>query len=214
MFLRTWKWYSTTVETASGARKRGPKPAGSDTRMAILEAARDQFAANGYGRTTMRGVASSAGVDPRLVLHYFGSKRELFMHSVRLPLDPDEFIALAFDGAPDRLAERVAHGLMSALDDPETRRTALAIIRAAASEPEAAEVIRTVLAERVIAPLTKRIDADHPELRATMVATQFVGMAMARYVVRVEPLASTPADQVVRAITPVIDHYLNGDWTD
>ena len=136
------------------------------------------------------------------------------MHSVRLPLDPDEFIALTFKGDPDKLAERVAYGLMSALDDPETRRTALAIIRAAASEPEAAEVIRTELAERVIAPLTNRIDADHPEQRATMVSTQFVGMAMARYVVRVEPLASTPSEDVVRALTPVIDHYLTGDWTD
>ncbi len=200
------------MEKASTTKKRGPRPAGSDTREAILDAARDQFAENGYGRTTVRGVASAAGVDARLVTHYFGTKQELFMQSVRLPIDPDAFIARAFDGPPEQLAERVAWGLVSTLDDPVTRRTALAIIRAAASEPEAATVIRTVLTERVLTPLVQRVDADQPELRATLVATQFVGLAMARYVVGVEPLASTPAEHIVRAITPVIDHYLNGDW--
>jgi AcrR family transcriptional regulator len=194
--------------------RRGPRPAGSDTREAILEAAREQFAQNGYGRTTMRGVASAAGVDARLVTHYFGSKQELFMESVRLPIDPDVFIARAFDGPPEQLAERVAWGLVGALDDPDTRRTALAIIRAAASEPEAADVIRAVLSERVLTPLTKRLDTDHPELRATFIASQFVGLAMARYVVGIEPLASAPPEQVVRAITPVIDHFLNADWSD
>ncbi len=195
-------------------KKRGPRPAGSDTREAILDAARDQFADAGYGRTTMRSVASAAGVDARLVTHYFGSKQELFTQSIRLPVDPDTFIARAFDGPPDELAERVARGLVGTLDDLGTRRAALAVVRAAASEPEAAEIMRVVLAERVLTPLAESIETDHAELRATMIATQFVGMAMARYVVAVEPLASTPVDQVVRAITPVIDHYLNGDWTE
>ena len=201
------------MEKASETKRRGPRPAGSDTREAILAAAREQFAQNGYGRTTMRGVASAAGVDARLVTHYFGSKQELFMQSVRLPIDPDAFIARAFDGPPEELAERVAWGLVGTLDDPDTRRTALAIVRAAASEPEAADVMRMVLAERVLTPLARSIRADHAELRATMIATQFVGLAMARYVVAIEPLASTAPEQVVRALTPVIEHYLTGDWT-
>ncbi len=196
-----------------GTRRRGPRPAGSDTREVILETARRQFSDSGYGRTTLRGVAAEAGVDPRLVLHYFGSKRELFMASVRLPVEPGQFIPQVFGGAPERLPERVAHALVRTLEEPETRQAALAIIRAAASEPEAAEVIRAVLAERVLLPLTAEIEADQPELRATMVASQFVGMAMARYVVGVEPLASASPEQVVRALTPVIDHFLYGDWT-
>ena len=195
------------------ARRRGPRPAGSDTREVILEVARRQFSDSGYGRTTLRGVAATAGVDPRLVLHYFGSKRELFMASVRLPVEPAAFIARIYDGDPAKLPERVARSLVLTLEEPGTRHAALAIIRAAASEPEAAEAIRAVLAERVLLPLTARIEADQPELRATMVASQFVGMAMARYVVGVEPLASAAPEQVVRALTPVIDHFLNGAWT-
>lgn len=201
------------MENASATRKRGPRPAGSDTREAILDAARGRFSANGYGRTTMRGVASAAGVDARLVTHYFGSKQELFLQSVRLPIDPDTFIAHAFDGPLEQLATRVAQGLVGTLEEPSTRRAALAIIRAAASEPEAADVMREVLAERVLTPLASRIRSDHAELRATMIAAQFVGLAMARYVVAVEPLASTSPEQVVRALAPVIDHYLAGHWT-
>ena len=130
-----------------------------------------------------------------------------------MPVDPDAFIAQVFEDGPEALPERVARALMSTLGDPDTRDSALAIIRAAASEPEAAAAIRFALTERVLTPLVRRIEADQPELRATMVATQFVGMAMARYVVAIEPLASTSSEQIVRAITPVIDHYLNGDWT-
>lgn len=135
------------------------------------------------------------------------------MESVRLPIDPDAFIARAFEGPPEQLAERVAWGLIGTLEDPGTRRTGLALVRAAASEPEAAEVMRAVLTERVLTPLARSIRADHAELRATMVATQFVGLAMARYVVAIEPLASTSPEEVVHALTPVIDHYLTGDWT-
>ena len=201
------------MEKAS-AKRRGPRPGDSGTREAILDAARDRFAEHGYEHATMRGVASDAGVDPRLVSHYFGSKRELFMASVQLPVDPDVFFSQVFVGDPERLSERVARALISSLEDADTRRAALAIMRAAATEPQAAEVIRAVLTTRVLSPLVSHLQTDHPELRATMVATQFVGLAMARYVVGIEPLASAPPEQVVRALTPVIDHFLKGDWTD
>lgn len=191
---------------------RGPRPAGVDTREAIAEAARRQFSEHGYRDTTLRSVSAEAGVDHRLVLHYFGSKRELFMESIRLPVEPDAFIARVYAGDREGLPERVARGLLTTLEDAATRHSALAIIRAAASEPEAAEIIRAVLAERVLTPLVSRIEGDQPELRATFVATQFVGLAMARYVVGIEPLASAPAEQVVRALTPVIAHFLAGDW--
>ena len=162
----------------------------------------------------MRGVASDAGVDPRLVSHYFGSKRDLFRESIRLPVDPDVFFEQVFDGDPGRLSERIAWALISSLENADTRRSALAIMRAAATEPEAAEIIRAVLSERVLTPLVTHIDAHDAELRATFVASQFVGMAMARYVVGIEPLASAPPERIAGALTPVIEHYLTGDWTD
>jgi AcrR family transcriptional regulator len=192
------------------AARRGPRPAGTDTREAILEAARHQFGEVGYRRATLRAVAADAGVDPRLVLHYFGSKRQLFIESVRLPFEPEQLVAEVFadDGQP--IAEHAVRTLLGALEDPETRQAAVAIIRAAASEPEAAEIIRHVLTEQALSPLTRRIGGDAPQLRASLIGSQFVGLIMARYVVGIEPLASAPLEQVVRAVTPVFDHYLFG----
>ena len=192
---------------------RGRRPAGAQTRDAIAEAARRQFGEQGYRDTTLRSVAAEAGVDHRLVLHYFGSKQRLFREAIALPIDPQLLLERIFDTDPDNVARGTATAVMSVLEDADTRQTALALIRAAASEPEAAELIREVLTERVLAPLTSRVSGDQPRLRANMIATQFVGMAMARYVLGIEPLASAPPEQVVAAITPVFEHYLYGDWT-
>lgn len=196
------------------ARRRGPRAAGGDTREAILETARDQFSTLGYRATTLRGVGSAAGVDPRLVLHYFGSKRELFSAAVRLPVDPAALIGEVFANGATEVAEGVARALIGILEDPRTRQRALAVIRAAATEPEAAAIIREMLTQEALVPLTAAIVRDQPQLRASLIGSSFVGLAMARYVVAVEPLASTPPEQVVRAFAPVIAHYLDDDWTE
>lgn len=195
-------------------RRRGPRSAGSDTREAILETAREQFGTLGYRATTLRGVGSAAGVDPRLVLHYFGSKRELFSAAVRLPVDPAALIGEVFANDATGVAEGVARALIGILEDPETRQGALAVIRAAATEPEAAAIIREILTQEALVPLTAAIARDQPQLRASLIGSSFVGLAMARYVVGLEPLASTPPEQVVRAFAPVIAHYLDDDWTE
>ena len=198
------------------AHPRGRRPAGSGTREAILDAARSQFGRTGYEHTTLRSVAAEAGVDPRLVSHYYGSKRDLFMASVQLPVEPEMLLARVFgthETAGEGAGALVADALLGMLDDADTRQMAVALIRAAASEPEAAELIREVLTERVLLPLADRVVSDQPRLRASLCASQFVGLAMARYVVGIEPLASTSREQLVRALAPVFEHYLFGDWT-
>ena len=205
------------VKTQAGSMAkppRGPRPAGTQTRDAIAEAARRQFSELGYRDTTLRGVASEAGVDHRLVLHYFGSKQQLFTESARLPIDPQLLLARVFEQDEGQVARLAAEALVAVLEDPSTRHRAIALIRAAASEPEAAELIRAVLTQRVLLPLTERVSRDQPQLRASLVASQFVGIAMARYVVGIEPLASASREQLVGALTPVFEHYLFGDWTD
>ena len=154
-----------------------------------------------------------AGVDPRLVLHYFGSKRELFMASVQLPVHPQEVLARVFVPGETSIGHAAAETLLTVLDDPATRQMAVGLIRAAASEPDAAQLIREVLTERVLLPLAERVSADQPRLRASLVASQFVGIVMGRYIVQIEPLASVTREQLVRALGPVYDHYLSGAWT-
>lgn len=193
-------------------RGRGRPPGESGTREAIAGEAGRQFSERGYGKTTLRGIARAAGVDPRLVTHYFGSKQELFVASVELPMEPDQVISAVFDGPPGDAPSRAAHLLVTLIDTAETRRPLLALLRAAVTEPEAATLIRRVLAERLLGPVAARLGGPRPELRASMVASQLVGLVVARYVVGIPPLAAASRDDLIRALEPVLAHYLRGDW--
>jgi AcrR family transcriptional regulator len=189
---------------------RGRRPAGSGTQEAIAAAARRQFGELGYRRASLRSIAAEAGVDPRLVLHFFGSKQELFASVVELPFDPETAFDALLGPGRQGLGRRVAEFVLAILDSPEGRKTATGLIRAAASEEEAAATIRELLARRLLLPLASRVGRDRPELRASLVASQIVGLAMARHVVGLTPLPTATHAELVAALAPVFDHYLTG----
>ena len=193
---------------------RGRRPAGSGTRDAIIEAARKQFSERGYQGTTLRRVGTAAGVDPRLVLHYFGTKQQLFLQSVELPIDPEMLLEQLFAPGPGTIGERAADTIVSVLEDTAGQRVLVGLVRAAASEPEAALLIRELLTTRLLLPIAERVGGADPQLRAAFVASQIVGLGMARHVVGLEPLAAASREQLVRAIAPVFDHYLGGSWIE
>jgi AcrR family transcriptional regulator len=198
---------------APGTRRPRGRPA-EDTgaREAILAQARRQFAERGYRGTTLRSIGTAAGVDPRLVLHYFGSKQELFIQSVELPVEPEQVIAHVFQGAADGAGQRAAELLLGVLDDATSRRSLLALLRAAVTEPEAAELIRDLLTRRMLLPIASRLGGERPELRASFVASQLVGIVVVRYVVGLRPLVEASREDIVAALVPVFEHYLQGDW--
>jgi AcrR family transcriptional regulator len=191
---------------------RGRRPAGSGTREAIVEEARHQFGERGYRDVTLRGVAKGAGVDPKLVLHYFGSKQGLFGACVELPVAPEVILGGIFAGDRAGIPERAAGLLLAVMEEPAARASFVGLLRAATSEPEAAEVIREMLTTRLLVPIAERVGGSAPELRAALMASQIVGLLMARYVVGVPPLAGASRDQLIAAIVPVLRHYLEGDW--
>jgi AcrR family transcriptional regulator len=176
--------------------------------MAILEAARRLFAEQGYDRTSMRAIALEAGVDPALVSHFHGSKQALFVASVELPFDPAEVLPPILAGDPGTIGTRLASFIVGLLETDEGRRRITGLVRAAASEPEAARMMRDVITSQIVGTLAQGLGADDPELRASFAGSQIVGLVMARYVVGVEPLASLPADDVVRVIGPALQRYL------
>jgi AcrR family transcriptional regulator len=196
------------VQVTSGAR--GRRPAGSGTREAIAAAARRQFGELGYQRASLRSIAGEAGVDPRLVLHFFGSKQELFASVVELPFEPEAVFDALLAPGEQGLGRRVAEFLLALLDSPEGRKTTTGLIRAAASEEEAAATIRDLVARRLLLPLASRVGRDRPELRASLVASQVVGLSMARHVVGLTPLTTASHAELVAALAPVFDHYLTG----
>jgi len=186
----------------------GRRPGRSGTREAILVAARRQFAALGYDRTSMRQVALEAGVDPTLVSHFHGSKQKLFLTVVELPFTPAEVLPDLFAGDPDEVGLRLARFVLGVLESTEGRSRVLGLVRAATAEPEAARLVREVLTAELLTPLAAGIGADDPAFRAGLLMSQFVGLTMARYIVAVEPLASRPADEVAEALAPNLQRYL------
>ena len=191
-------------------RGRGRRPAGSGTREAIEQAARRQFAELGYQGTTMRGVAAEAGVDPRLVSHFFGSKERLFVTVVQLPIDPAETVARAAASGPEHVGRVLAEAVLDVLDDPRTRDVLTGLVRAAASEEQAATLVRALVTERLMGPLAQQAGGADPDLRAGLLGSQVVGLVLARHVVGVEALAHADRDRLVAALAPVFSHYLTG----
>ena len=187
---------------------RGRRPAGSGTREAIAAAARRQFGELGYRRASLRNIALEAGVDPRLVLHFFGSKQELFASVIELPFDPETTFDALLAPGEQGLGRRVAEFILALLDSSEGRKTVTGLIRAAASEEAAAATIRELVAQRLLLPLASRVGRDRPELRASLVASQIVGLAMARHVVGLPPLTTASHAELIAALAPVFDHYL------
>jgi len=199
-----------SVQPEAAARRRGRRPAGEDTRQAIITVARSEFAARGYDGTTLRGVARAAGVDARLVHHYFDGKEELFVAAMDLPVNPQEVLPLILGPGPDGVGERLVRFFFAVWDPPAGRERILALLGAALNNPEAARMLREFLARELFGRIAHSLGGDRPELRAGLVAAQMVGVALARYVVQIEPLASAPVDDLVPWLAPTIQRYLVG----
>jgi AcrR family transcriptional regulator len=192
-------------------RRSGRRAGSVDTRGEILAAARLVFGEQGFDGTTVRAIAARAGVDPALVHHYFGSKQALFLAAMELPIDFNALIGQVMAGPRQSIGERLVRQSLELWEQPETRSLLLGIVRSATTDPVAAEMLRQLLIEGPILALTKASGRPDAPLRATLAGSQIVGMAMARYVIGVEPLASASNDQVARAIGPTIQRYLEGD---
>ncbi len=181
-------------------KRRGPRQDGVQAREAILDAAREQFAANGFEGATMRAIAREAGVDPALVSYYFGSKSDLFLESLRLPVNPAAAIDERARGRHGRSRDAPRHALPPGLGQPRSAASrSSAVLRSASSQPE---LMRDFLERQIVPAFARAVDAPDAELRASAVASQMLGLAFTRYVLRVEPIASAPARGDRRALRP------------
>ena len=196
-------------------RRRGRRPGLSRTREAILRAARRRFTERGYDQASLREISADAGVDPALVHHYFRSKEGLFLAAMRLP---DLQAALAEALAPDdvpvepgRIGERILRMLSVLWTDPELPRTLAGLVRTAATNEQGAAMLREFLGHAVLGRLAGALTGDDADLRVALVGSQIFGLLVARVVLRLEPLASTPVDDLVQAVGPTLQRYLTGD---
>ncbi|MGH3836568.1 MAG: TetR family transcriptional regulator [Pseudonocardiaceae bacterium] len=192
-----------------GGRPRGRRPAGEDTRAALLDAARVEFTERGFDGATVRAIAQRAGVDPAMVNHWFGGKDALFVAVMEIPVNPDEIIPRLLDGPPEQLAERILRTFLSVWDADGGGAMA-ALVRSVASHDAAARMMREFAGRLIIGRVVSTVAPDRLELRAALCGTQIIGLGMVRYVIRLEPLASADHDTVVAAITPNLQRYLTG----
>ncbi|WP_432476360.1 TetR family transcriptional regulator [Nocardioides sp. GXQ0305] len=194
--------------SASTSSPRGRRPGSPDTRAAILDAARARFAEGGFRATTIRAVAADAGVDAALVHHYFGTKDDLFLASLALPVDPRALLVPAVTaGGPEGAAERLLTTFLGVWDDPELQPALLTMVRGL-MDPAATRLVSEGFLPVVLGPVGQALGIDRPEHRMPIVASQVLGVILLRYLVRVEPLASMPAEQVVATYAPTIQRYL------
>ena len=179
------------TDTAPRRRGRPSRTTSGDapaTRDRILAAAREEFSERGYDKTSVRGIAKAAGVDSALVHHYFGTKEQVFQEAVEAVFAPAlRAPDVIFEGPLDGVGERFARFLFGIWENPVTRAPLLAVVRSAVNNEVA--------------------DA---ELRAELAAAQLVGVAMMRYVIKLEPLASADVEQIIVRVAPVVQGHLTG----
>ena len=176
----------------------------------MLAAARASFAEKGFRGTTIRAVAAAAGVDPALVHHYFGTKDDLFLAALEMPVDPREVLAPVVALGPDGAGERLLRTFLSVWDDPELQPGLVALARSMMAD-DTAGLVRDGFLPVVVGPVLAGLVTDRPEVRVPLVASQVIGLIVARYVLALPPLAQMPAEDVVARMGPTIQRYLTGD---
>jgi len=193
-------------------RKRPGRPTGtSDSRDRILSSARELFARNGIDKTTIRAITAGAGVDPALVHHYFGTKQQLFATAIHLPIDPAEVLGPLRATPIEQLGHELP-SLLLPLWDSALGSGFIATLRSLMAGSDVS-LVRSFLQEVIAVEVGSRVD-DPPGsgmLRIQFVASQMVGVAMARYILELQPFASLPVQQIADTIAPNLQRYLTGD---
>ncbi|HET9827412.1 MAG TPA: TetR family transcriptional regulator [Nocardioidaceae bacterium] len=196
--------------SSDGARGRGRRPGGPDTRGQILTAARKSFADKGFGRTTIRAVAGDAEVDPALVHHYFGSKDDLFLAALDIPVDPRRLVPKVFDDGVQGAGERLLRLFLSVWDDPHTRLPLLALVRSSLVQETPETLLQQGILRMILQPLRAALPSDEADRRVQLVVSQMSGLVLTRYLLALEPLASMPAEELVAWVAPTLQRYLDG----
>ena len=192
-----------TAASQSGPALGTGGPRSEGTRRAILGAARATFAARGYEQTTIRAVAARAGVDASMVMRYFRSKAGLFTAAVTMDLQVPDLRSVS----ASRRGELLVRHFISRWEDPLHDDELIALLRTGVTSETVAERLQAVLGQLITEPIAALANERAAE-RGTLIAAQLLGLALCRYILRFEPLASLPADDVVAAVAPSVQRYL------
>jgi AcrR family transcriptional regulator len=186
----------------------GRRPGQTETREAILDAARRQFAGQGYDGATVRAIAAEAGVNAALLHHFFGTKQQLFVASMNLPVNPADMVPFILAGPENETGERLVRMFLGIWEAPEGRAPFLAMIRSATTNEQVAAMLREFMTEAVFAKVAEAKGI--PPVRIAAAAAQLVGVALFRYIIGVPPLVDATDEEIVALLSPVIQLYFDG----
>ncbi|MFI9844096.1 TetR family transcriptional regulator [Nonomuraea sp. NPDC051941] len=189
-------------------KRPGRRPGSADTRGEILAAARKVFAEKGFDKATVRGIAREAKVDPALVHHYFETKEGMFAAAMRLPFSPETIVKVLVEGPREEVGERLVRMILQVTASPETREPMLALIRSAMTNEQAVAMVREFFTNALLFQVADRMEVPHLRIEAAF--AQMFGIVMARYVIRLEPLASAGHEELVEVLAPTIQRYFTG----
>jgi AcrR family transcriptional regulator len=198
------------MNKSSSAGRRGRRPGRPETRAQVLDVARRRFLVEGYQSVTLRSIAAEADVDVALVSYFFGSKKGLFGAALALPTNPPEVLLSALPGDPATLPERVLTALLRSWDDPEHGAPLRVMLTAAIQDPELSRLLKEVFEREMITRVAEHIGGANAHYRAGAFCSQLAGLVFARYVLRVDPIASMTVDELTRHLAPGLRAALQG----
>ncbi|MET0692742.1 MAG: TetR family transcriptional regulator [Propionibacteriaceae bacterium] len=198
------------LSNAAPPGRRGPSEDRGVVEERILVAARASFAAEGWAGTSMRAVARAAGVDPRAVTYYFTDKATLLDACLAPPEGFFERIGVLMDVPVRRRGAALVASVLNSWETPSNTPILRSIVLTAAHMPTAMDRLRRIFQESLVAAVADSLDDEQRHVRAGLVCTQIVGLFMTRYVWRIEPIASLPAEDVVSLVGPTVQRYLSG----
>lgn len=192
-----------------GRPARAAAEAGPGARERILAAARTKFAERGYDKTSVRGIAKAAGVDAALVHHYFGTKEQVFEAAIELTFAPALTMPEAIAGGGEEgVGERMARFIFGVWENPVSRPTLLAIMRSALTNDTAAAVLRGLIERRMLQRVAGELHVPDPQFRVQLAAGHLIGIAMLRYVIKMDPVASADTEEIIAMVAPSLQRYL------
>ncbi|NUT39747.1 MAG: TetR/AcrR family transcriptional regulator [Thermoactinospora sp.] len=191
----------------SESRRPGRRPGAADTRGEILAAARKVFAEKGFDKATMRGIAREAGVDPALVHHYFTNKEGVFAAALQLPVMPDVILPQLLSAPRSEIGERLVRLVLTVTSEPQAREPVIAMLRSAMTNDQAMETFREFMSSALLFRVADALGVPHIRIEAAF--SQMFGIIMARYVLRLEPLASADLEEIVELVGPTLQRYLD-----
>jgi AcrR family transcriptional regulator len=186
--------------------KPAPTPKSQRTRAAILKAAQELFAGQGYDRTTVRDVAARAAIDPAMVMRYFGSKEGLFARATAFDLHLPDLTQVA----RHRIGATLVAHFLDVWEGSRSNGSLISLLRAASSSDDAAAAIRTIFGGQVVPMLARVVPPAELLVRAALVATQIMGLGVTRYILKVPPVLAMDRAQVVKLLGPTMQRYVVG----